>query len=140
MKRKALALIVASSLATAVGAASAADLDQVSEAVDLAGLAELILDEYLNLAETSTTDAEDFALAIGFTFGVAFSSDGLTFTDALSEGLVLTGADPDSFAYIGTIANTLAAPGLAGFNTGLDAVAFDPPNPGLLAAAPVSDD
>jgi hypothetical protein len=140
MNRKALALIAASSLATTVGAASAADLDGVSEAVDLEALAELILSEYLSLVGTSTADADDFALAIGFTFGVAFSSDGVSFADALSEGIVLTGGDPDAFAHIGTVANTLAGPGLAGFKTVLDAIAFDPPDPALVSEDPVSWD
>ncbi|HEX6114356.1 MAG TPA: hypothetical protein VFZ10_18815 [Geminicoccaceae bacterium] len=140
MRRKALALIAASSLATTVGTARAADLDGVSDAIDLEALAELILVEYLNLVGTSADDADDFALAIGFTFGVAFSSDGVSFTDALSEGIVLTGGDPDSYAYIGTVADTLAGPSLAGFKTVLDAIAFDPPDPALVAEDPVSPD
>ena len=140
MRRKALALFAASSLATVVGTASASDLDEISDVIDLEALAELILVEYLNLAGTSPSDADDFALAIGFTFGVAFSSGGESFSDALSEGIVLTGGDPDSYAHIGTVANTLSGPGLAGFNTVLDAIAFDPPDPTLVAEDPVSPD
>jgi hypothetical protein len=139
MNRKALALIAASSLVT-TGTAGAADLDHVSDSVDLEGLAALILSEYLDLVGTSADDAEDFALAIGFTFGVAFSSGGVSFTEALSEGIVLTGGDPDGFAHVGTIADTLSGPGLVGFRTVLDAVAFDPPDPGLISEDPVSPD
>jgi hypothetical protein len=140
MRTKALALIAASSLASSVGSASAVDLGQVSEAVDLEGLAELILTEYLN--QLATVDADDggYALAIGFTFGVAFAGGGQSFSDALSEGIVLTGADPASFGNLGTIANTLAGPGLAGVRTVFDAVAFDPPDQTLLVQRDVSPD
>ena len=140
MRTKALALIAGSTLAVSVESASAVDLGQVSESVDLEALADLILTEYLN--QLATVDADDggYALAIGFTFGVAFAGGGQSFSDALSEGIVLTGADPASFANIGTLASTLAAPGLAGVGTGFDAVVFDPPDSTLLVQQEVSSD
>jgi hypothetical protein len=147
MNRKALALIAACSLATTVGTASAANLDQVTDEIDLAQLADLILSEYLHLDDSSAADAQDesFALAIGFTFGVAFSSDSASFADALSEGLVLTGTDTGTdsvtFANLVTFTNAFALPGSAGVSAGLDAVAFDPPGaPPVLSANPVSPD
>jgi hypothetical protein len=143
MNRKALALIAAFSLTTTVSAASAADLDEVVDPVDLAALAELILAEYLNLGDPQAADAQDesFALAIGFTLGVAFSSDSGTFADGFSEGLVLTGSDPNAAGSVGTFTGTFAAPGLAGVSAGLNVVAFNPPDPPLvLSSQPVSPD
>ena len=130
MKRKAVALLAAvlaaSSIALGGGAAArASTLDEIADQIDLEALAELILMEYLGLNGDSE-DNKNFALVIGFTFGVAFANDEVDFTEALSEGIVLTGSDPAAAAEITTLAETYAGPGLAAFYSGISGVAYDP--------------